>query len=431
MLLVGLFFHKSTIGVASQAIDLIADLAALSVIIVLCIRIYKPINYTAMFRKIIFTLLSGVFLFTSCAEPQKGAFTINGTIDGFDGKEIYFAYANRSTFKSIVDTAIISNGKFTFTGILDVEYCYGTISMGDMDYQNTNRFSFYMEPAEMTVVIPGEDFTKGTLEGSTINKESQALSSVLSPLYDKVNKIREQLASVTDEKERAELESLQEQLANEGDNAIKEFIVNNPDSYFAVEQLSYKAGRLKYDELKELYDGLSERVKSAYTAKEIEKELTALENTQPGAQAPEIAKNDINGNPFSLSSLKGKVVVLDFWASWCKPCRASNPHLLKVYEKYHDKGLEIVCVSDDDNAEDKWKKAIEDDGIGAFYHVLRGLKVTYSEDGSPVFDRSEDSSDLYAVHYIPTKFLIDREGKIVCKIESEEQLDQELEKLFN
>ena len=107
--------------------------------------------------------------------------------------------------------------------------------------------------------------------------------------------------------------------------------------------------------------------------------------------------------------------------------------MLALYKKYHDKGLEMVYVSDDDSAPDKWRKAVEEDGLTAegFHHVLRGMKWDRSK-GMAGIDHTNDISDKFAIHYLPTKFIIDREGKIVCKISEEEEakLDERLEALL-
>ena len=163
--------------------------------------------------------------------------------------------------------------------------------------------------------------------------------------------------------------------------------------------------------------------------REIEKEIEARGKTQPGAMAPDFSATDVNGKPFKLSDLKGKVVILDFWASWCVPCRKSNPHVRALYEMYHANGLDVVYVASDDGAEEKWRKAIETDQLvgEGYHHVLRGYDMKLRGQDNP-----NDISDKYAIHYIPTKFLIDREGKIVCRIDEgqDELLDQKLAEMF-
>lgn len=254
------------------------------------------------------------------------------------------------------------------------------------------------------------------------------MKPVMAELIDLNNKMGSN--AFKNAKQRAAAENKMESLRKRYGEIQQSFIKNHPDSYLTPGMLAPSLGSMRYEDIKKTYEGFSENVKLYGDVEEIEKELEALSHTQPGAAAPDFTTKDINGKDFSFSSLKGKVVVLDFWASWCVPCRKSNPHMKALYEKYHDKGLEMVYVSDDDSNPNAWKNAVEKDGLTGegFHHVLRGLK--HLEGGR--FDRSTDISDKYAIHFLPTKYLIDREGKIVCKIDEgqDEKLDRELEKLM-
>jgi thiol-disulfide isomerase/thioredoxin len=133
---------------------------------------------------------------------------------------------------------------------------------------------------------------------------------------------------------------------------------------------------------------------------------------------PEITLPDPTGTEVSLSSTRGSVVLLDFWAGWCPPCRAENPNLVKAYDKFHDKGFEIFQVSLDQDR-DVWLDAIEDDKLGRWYHVSDLL-----------YWKSEVVS-LYGIESIPTNYLLDRDGKVIASNLRGEALNEKLEEIFN
>ena len=204
-----------------------------------------------------------------------------------------------------------------------------------------------------------------------------------------------------------------------------------PTTALAAQFMRMDSGRMSLEQMKGVYDKLDATAKETSAAKEIASEITVLERVMPGKPAPEIAKNDlVTGKPFALSSLKGKVVLLDFWASWCVPCRKSNPHVKALYDKYNKKGFDVVYVADNDSNPQEALKAIEQDGIKKYHHVLRGLITKKDANGRMIgYDKSEDVSERYAIHFLPTKYLIDREGKIIGKV-TDEELDAKLKEIF-
>lgn len=168
-----------------------------------------------------------------------------------------------------------------------------------------------------------------------------------------------------------------------------------------------------------VFSGFSQSVQASFLAQEAKKELEARKRVAPGCPAPDFTLKDIHGEDFTLSSLRGKYVLIDFWASWCIPCREGMPGLKELYSQYHDKGLEIVGVANDTD-ESIWKKAIEKDGISWVQ-----LIDEFPEKGKP----SRVSTD-YAVHFIPAFFLIDRDGSIIGKMEHE-KLAEALSDVFD
>ena len=212
---------------------------------------------------------------------------------------------------------------------------------------------------------------------------------------------------------------------------MTDYVKKYPSTALAANFLCMNTGRMTLEQLKEAYNKLDETAKQTSAGKEIAAEIATLDRVAPGNPAPEIAKNDlVTGKPFALSSLKGKVVLLDFWASWCVPCRKSNPHVKALYEKYRKKGFDVVYVADNDSRPEDALKAIDQDGIRKYHHVLRGLKTLKDANGKMTgYDKSEDVSEQYAIHFLPTKYLIDREGKIIGKV-TDEELDAKLKEIF-
>ncbi len=379
-------------------------------------------------------LLNGsalIALLTACASQlPKDQFALEGTILGVDGQEIYLIYALNDT-ANVCDTAVVANGKFRFDGELKKPVAEAALFMGDSRiWDNKRRCTVYLEPAAMTVSIDTASFAKAVITGSLTQAQADSLNMRTGELEMRMISLYTQLQAEKDTEKRSAVQQQVEEIRRQIDKITMDFIHTHPNSFLNPLLMRMRISRMSYGELKAVYESFSDKVKQFGDVKEIRDELAALERVQPGQPAPDISKEDINGNMVSLSSLKGKVVLLDFWASWCVPCRKSFPHVKALFEKYHDKGLEVFCVADNDSQPDVWKKAVEDDGLQKFYHVLRGLRQYRDENGKLRFDKSNDVSEYYAVHYLPTKYLIDRDGKIIGKFDEEEELDAKLKELF-
>jgi thiol-disulfide isomerase/thioredoxin len=172
----------------------------------------------------------------------------------------------------------------------------------------------------------------------------------------------------------------------------------------------------QFNEARTLFAFLTDGVKKSYYGKQIEESLIIEKRSGIGAH-PTLVMNDVNGKPVSLASFKGKYVLVDFWASWCAPCRRENPNVLANYKKYHADGFEVLGVSLDSKKE-PWLKAIETDGL-TWTHVsdLKGWKNAAAEE--------------FGVKVVPTNFLLDKDGKVIAKNIREEELGKELKSIFN
>ena len=365
-------------------------------------------------------------LCAACTQQPADRFTLNGSVNGLDGEYLYLTYMNDTV--EVKDSVKVEGGTFRFEGPLSVPATQGAVmrKLTSRMYDPKRIASFYLEPAELTLTLDTADFSKAHLEGSLTQAQMDSVNAQRAAIMDEAQPILDALQTETDHEKQSELREQLEPYSKRSEKVGLTFVATHPASYAAPDLLRFCMGSMTYDELKKLYDAFTPGVKSTASAKEIGKELETMARVQPGQPAPDFEATDVNGKPFRLSSLKGNYVVIDFWASWCVPCRQSNPHMKELYAKYHDKGLEYVYVADNDSQVDAWHKAIKDDGLEAFHHVLRGLKMDRT---SHTYDRTNDISDKYAVHFLPTKYLIDREGRIVGKFESDE-LEAKLKEIF-
>jgi thiol-disulfide isomerase/thioredoxin len=196
------------------------------------------------------------------------------------------------------------------------------------------------------------------------------------------------------------------------------FFNKYPYSFVTAYALQFVARDLTTDSVKLFYNRFPEQVKKSIYGKYIQNEIEKRKLGAVGKMAAGFSKPDINGNTVDLSKLLGKYVLLDFWGSWCVPCRKGNPHLIETYAKYKHLGLEIIGIAADDETPDAWRKAVVDDKL-PWLHVLRG-------------DTPETNLSIkYNIDYYPTKILIDKSGKIIGRYgEETEALDKMLESIF-
>ncbi|RZK27279.1 MAG: AhpC/TSA family protein [Flavobacterium sp.] len=396
---------------------------------------------------IVLLLGSNTTLFAQ-ENPSATNFVLKGKITAQDAGMIKLSYAD-SEGKNVRDSASIQNGQFEFKGKVNgaaMAYLSGNVKTRSVS--DDNIAMLFLEPGSLTLEVKADDFRNLRLKGSKTQDEYTALESPKKPYTDKIRILSiEYNAANTNYinarkagKPEAEQEALKalSAAAREQMNPISseirkiefEFIKSQLDSYYAAYLLKSKISSMPLEQSKAIYAKLSERVKQSSFGKEIANEIKSLAGGSPGSVASVFSATEIKGGTLSLADFKGKkYVLLDFWASWCVPCRKGNPHLLSLYSKYKDKGFEIIGVSDDDSNLDAWKNAVNQDKIGVWKHVLRGLKY---ENG--VFDRTKDISANYAIHTLPTKILVDENGIIIGRYggggENDEAMDKKLAEIF-
>ena len=363
-------------------------------------------------------------------------YVINGMIKGIDEGKIYLKehdVLTRST--RILDSTTIKNGKFIFRGVIEVP---DQVLLHTRDHY----IPLFLDNTEIEVAIdptvPFDRFTgpNTTIKGSAMNalftaqkvKEQAILDnpkySELSRLQKEYNEAQQNRDSKKSKELYEALEKLQG-LADERSAALLksklEFLEKHPNSAVSPYVLGYMFSerQLSLADMEEITKLLSGAARRTSMYRYFDNEYQAIKRTSPGAKAPDFTLKTPTGTAFSLSDIEDKYILIDFWASWCKPCRASYPHLKQVYSKYKDKGFEVVAVSTDSDHE-AWKKAIEEDQT-KWVHVVD----TFNRPGFP-----SDIGTLYAVPFLPTTYLIDKDGTILAKNLEPEELDNKLEALF-
>ncbi|MCS4226932.1 TlpA disulfide reductase family protein [Sphingobacterium sp. BIGb0165] len=354
---------------------------------------------------------------------QQNYFTIEGKLTKkTDYKYIYLNYESTAGFKQ--DSSLIKNGAFYFKGIP----VYGTHAYiqlkdaGTADPDDGNQFDFSIEPVNFKIHING-NLNKSRIEGSPIDKDLQKLNRILEPAYLAREKWYERYDQfkATASQDSIELNKYSieyKKLEQDETDLAVDYIINHPGSFPSLMTLERFSRRLKLIQIEELFDGLDDRIKQTFDGKEFRKRIDRMNAVQIGRIAPDFSARDTAGNMVSLDSLKGKYLLLDFWASWCGPCREENPYVVKAYEKFKAKNFEILGISlDDETTKEKWLKAIKEDQLT--WLQVSDLKGWQSE-----------VAELYHVRGIPQNFLLDPNGVIIATNLREEELLKTLEDIL-
>ena len=236
------------------------------------------------------------------------------------------------------------------------------------------------------------------------------------------------------EKKAEEIDSLWSQTREELYSIELKFVLKNQKSFVAPFYLHMLEGNevLSLDSTKSIFNELDNSLKKSEYGKYIIEDIRKKENIRIGNQSIDFKETDLNQQVVTLSQFKGKsVVLLDFWASWCVPCRESIPYLKMIYKKYHSKGFEIIAVSEDENKK-AWTDAVKQDSTGQWYHIPFAEKWPCK----PSQITNDDIYKNYFVQAIPAQILIDKNGKIIYRHvgyskESEESLDKQISRLFD
>ena len=369
-------------------------------------------------KNLVFFFLISASILSCRNADMKGEnnFSIKANIKGLeDGKKILLFARNYDNGQAdSLTTTTSKNGEFIL---------HGNIPNADIYYMGIEgkegAIELVLEQKEMTLSGDINDLKAIQLKGSKGHDDFIKLGEQVQAVYATEKIIYPQLEKAQEKEDKKAVDSLGKELESiyiKAGEVVKKYSIDHPTALVAPYMILNTIYDLDAAEFQPIYNKFSDEVKNTQAGKILKDKLIVLSKTAVGNMAVDIQGLDPDGKNISLMEIKGKLTLIDFWASWCGPCRKENPNVVKLYNKYHSKGFEILSVSLDEKAE-SWKAAIMKDGL-IWHHVsdLKGWKSDYAA--------------MYGIQAIPQTILIDAGGKIIARNVMGEELDAMLTELL-
>lgn len=363
--------------------------------------------------KKILLVITAVITLVSCNKQGENEYVVTGTIKGIaDGKSVILEVQDETGQLKPIDTVKIEKEKFVFTGTAK-EPDMHLISIETVQ----GKIPFILENGDIEMTINKDSINITKVTGTYNNEELSSYKEKGMAIQKKMMKFQTDntaiMQAAQQKQDTAVMNKLRKEYAKFQDEFTKQseaYVSSHPKAFISALIIEGMFNQMAPDlkKIKKFFDGLDKSVKDTKHGKKIKKNLDELlkpvANVTPieiGTVAPDFSAPNPEGKMVSLKESKGKITIIDFWASWCRPCREENPNMVALYKEFHAKGLNIIGVSLDEKAED-WKKAIAADKLS--WTQVSNLK-----------DFEDPIALQYSIKLIPSTIVIDATGKVVAK----------------
>ena len=360
--------------------------------------------------KHLFLLLIICLFSTFAFTPSTPGYRISGTVTGLpDNTWLYLRTAKPD---KDIDSCRVVGGQFSMSGHI-IEKAV-PVYLHTAKY--TNYVHFWLENTTISIMLKAGEFKKALITGSATEDEDRRLDQLRKPLGDAADSLGRILAKTKDTLTRKILIARIKSFETRSKQVEKDWVKYHPGSLMAVNLLNIYATTWGKEATNSLYQQLSPAMKATRYGLEIKDYLALIKNLRVGDHFADFEQQNTMGKPIRLSQVKGRYILLDFWASWCGPCREENPQLEHTYARFKAKGFAVLGVSLDED-KNQWLQAVKKDLL-PWENVsdLRGDKNKVAL--------------MYGIHAIPNNFLIDENGVIIDTNLRGKELDEKLAQLM-